>query len=126
MFQANLQKWANNNPEKAAFVTLDVPKTAEYYMTVGFNAGFGVTNDGELVALFNDNAPSGMGMRMVQWSKNYGVEYLWCFDGFLSENYKEHGFVVVENVEWNEEYAPEDWNYEKYGRPNVVKMELQE
>jgi superkiller protein 3 len=47
-----------------------------------------------------------------------------CFDGFLPSYYKQFGFKEVRRVKWDDQFAPENWNYDKDGRPDVVYMEL--
>jgi superkiller protein 3 len=47
-----------------------------------------------------------------------------CFDGFLPSYYKQFGFKEVRRVKWDDQLAPENWNYDKDGRPDVVYMEL--
>lgn len=124
-FKNALERWAKENPERAAFVTLDIPETATYRLTIDGNAGFGVTQDGELIALFNHTAPDGTGAKLIERAKETGeVDHLWCFDGKLVEIYKSHGFEVAERFPWDESKAPEAWNYEKFGQPDLVKMEL--
>lgn len=29
-------------------------------------------------------------------------------------------------MKWNDKYAPDGWNYEKFGRPDIVFMKLEE
>ncbi|UBF23268.1 hypothetical protein M1M34_gp065 [Haloarcula tailed virus 2] len=125
-FVQSIQAWEAKEPEKAAFVDCVATDKTDYFMSPLYNAGFGVTNSGEIVSLFNDNGPKGIGMSFVKLAIDMGATYLWCFDGKLPELYSEHGFTVCDSIEWNEKYAPDNWNYSKYGTPNVVKMELQE
>jgi hypothetical protein len=37
--------------------------------------------------------------------------------------YGEHMFVPTNKLSWDDQYAPKDWNYERFGRPDVVEME---
>lgn len=41
---------------------------------------------------------------------------------FLPRLYGRHGFQPVARVRWNDEYAPDDWDYGRLGRPDVVAM----
>ena len=50
-----------------------------------------------------------------------------CFDTVLPAIYAKSGFVAVARLKWNDDYAPDDWNYTTYsafngGRPDVVFM----
>lgn len=124
-FKQVLDEWASQS-EKAPFVTLDVPQTADYYLATRGLAGFGVTRDGELIALFNHTGPQGIGNRLIERAKAEGADHLYCFDTGLVELYKQHGFKVTERFPWDEDQAPDGWNYEKYGKPDLVKMEVRE
>ena len=42
------------------------------------------------------------------------------YDGYLTRNYTQFGFIPVARVAFNEQYAPENWNYEKFGKPDVI------
>lgn len=44
------------------------------------------------------------------------------FDNHLTPIYEKAGFRVVSRMKFNEEYAPEGWNKEKHGTPDVVAM----
>jgi len=124
-FSDALARWADDEPENAAFVTLDVPTTANYYLAVGGNAGVGVTQDGELIALFNHTADQGTGAELVEWAlENTQADHLWCFDTELADFYRKFGFSETERFPWDESKAPENWAYEQFGRPDLLKMEL--
>jgi len=42
----------------------------------------------------------------------------------LNTLYKNAGFNEYSKYDWNDEYAPPNWNYEKHGRPNVIMRKL--
>lgn len=90
----------------------------------GGGAGFGITPDKELFNLFNNTPTKGLGEVMVRAAIDLGAMKLFCFKGFLKEYYECFGFRVVKRELWNPEFAPVGWNYEKYGKPDVVWMEL--
>lgn len=46
-----------------------------------------------------------------------------CFDGVLPELYKHYGFVETHREPFDDAFAPKDWDYVKYGRPDVVYMQ---
>jgi len=124
-FTDALNRWANDNPRDAAFVTLEVPKTADFHLAIGGNAGYGITQDGELIALFNHTAERGTGKELAKEAIQSGkVEHLWCFDTDLVDIYQKLGFTETERFPWDESKAPENWAYEQFGRPDLVKMEL--
>jgi len=121
LFERVLHSWAEKNPKDAAFVTLDIPENAEYWLCEDISAGFGITDDGELVALFNGSGKSGIGTKLTEKAVSLGATHLWCFET-LEEFYQRVGFETVEHMEWDEDMAPENWNYEAYGTPDVIKM----
>lgn len=49
-----------------------------------------------------------------------GGNKLDCFNGYLARQYERYGFIPVARVPFNREYAPEGWNYERDGEPDVI------
>jgi hypothetical protein len=107
----------------AAFITMPITDEAACYLTRDDDAGFAVTEDRELVGVFNA-ADEQRGDELISTAVEYGAERLNCFDTELVSLYERHGFETVERIKWNEEYAPDDWDYERFGRPDVVIMEV--
>lgn len=58
------------------------------------SGGFGIRSDGELVGLFS--RIRGRGDYLVNKAVRYGAIHLNCFDGYLVELYRRHGFIVRE------------------------------
>jgi len=88
--------------------------------------GYALKPDGDLVSVFNQGKIKGAGAEMVLEAMDKGAKKLDCFDGFLSTNFyrdklgwKPTGY----SDKWNEMYAPKNWDYKKYGTPDVVYME---
>jgi len=97
-----------------------------------------VTDDGrsgvalkgeEIVSVFSraDGAHRGCGESMMATAVASGDRQLDCFDTALPHLYAKAGFVPVARLSWNDEYAPDGWNYQTYapyngGRPDVVFM----
>lgn len=53
-----------------------------------------------------------------------GAKKLDCFDGWLSKRfYPKLGWKETGRIKWADEYAPDNWNYKKYDRPDVIFME---
>lgn len=103
-------------------LTPDEVPGAEYWLTHDSRAGFGVTPDGELISLFNYGAP-GQGHRAALLAIARGARHLNCYDGFLVDYYKDLGFVEVNRVAFDDQYAPPGYDYARLGRPDVVFME---
>ena len=55
---------------------------------------------------------------MIQAVANGGNK-LGCFDGGLRRMYSSVGFIPVARVAFNEEYAPDGWNYERNRQRHV-------
>ncbi len=78
---------------------------------------------GELVSLFNNGGPPGSGRRMIEKLVEEGATCLSCIGDHLRTVYERFGFGVVETLEWEERYAPDGWDYEKWDRPSIYVME---
>ncbi len=91
-------------------------------------AGLAVKPDGDIVSVFknlniacNDNIGKVNRFLMYEALKAGGKK-LDCFDGKLSKLYGELGFVPICKLKFNDERAPEGWNFERDGRPDIVFM----
>lgn len=76
----------------------------------------------EAVALFNIGAVRGTGRRILNALRAQGARRLDCLGDGLRTAYERAGWRVVETIAWNDDYAPEGWNYQRDGRPNVYVM----
>jgi hypothetical protein len=78
----------------------------------------------EIGSLFADpDAPDGAGRDMLRYlMQEQDGNWLSNFDGPLTEFYIEEGFTVVSRSPWNFDFAPADWNYEKFGTPDYIEM----
>lgn len=100
---------------------------AELYLSDTKSSGFGIKPDGELISVFS--LPGAHeGDYAVEAAIKEGAKYLDCLGVDCEEGlktfYQRHGFKVVEEYLWNDEYRPEGWDEEKWGRPNAYVMEL--
>ena len=89
-------------------------------------AGFAITRQGDLVSVFKhpDSTIEGaMGVMVPEAIRN-GVRRLDAFEGPLTEGYAKYGFVEVGRETFNPEIAPEGWDIETMGTPDVVFMEI--
>lgn len=85
--------------------------------------GVAVTADGDIVSVFknpnNSHARGSVSSILLTALNNGGVK-LDNFDGKLSDMYNDHGFIPVARTAFVDEYAPDDWNYERDGRPDII------
>jgi len=96
---------------------------AKIYMTPDGKAGYAITRDKELISLFSKPGAH-LGSSAVTEAIERGAEKLDCFDGKLPGFYADMGFEEMKRLSWDDRYAPEGWDYEAFGRPNVVFMQL--
>lgn len=81
----------------------------DYYLTADLQSGFAVRSTGELVGVFS--TVKGRGDDLLSRATRYGARRLDCFDGYLVDFYKRHGFRV--------ERREANW---VAGEPDVVYM----
>lgn len=114
-----------NNPMGCC---VDVHSAEEYDTYKNFvlpdNMGnVSVKPDGDIVSVAkssNSKIKGALQIFMNTAIENGGIK-LDCY-GKLAKYYAPYGFEAVARVEFNEEYAPGDWNYELLGKPYVYVM----
>ncbi|GEM_PF-2708350 len=92
------------------------------FTTEDGTVGYALTPENDVVNVFNNSEQRGAGAEAVIAAIVNGGETLDCYDGFLAEYYERFGFKEVKRDAWNDEYAPEKWDYDKFGEPDVVYM----
>ena len=97
---------------------------SDLYIAVGGGVGFAISPGKELFNLFNNTGTKLCGREAVDYAISKGARKVFYLDGFLHEYYRHFGFTEVHRAHWNEDLAPAGWNYEKYGKPDVVWAEL--
>jgi hypothetical protein len=84
-------------------------------------SGFAVAPDGEIVNVFAlRQARPGEGRTMMEFAKTQRGTRVEFYDGWLAGFYSSLGFVEVERVPFDDEYAPDGYDYEANGRPDYV------
>ena len=101
-----------------------IERKSSLYLTPDGHGGVAVIG-GELASLFSYPGARYGGL-LVEAAKLLGAEHLSCFDcdGALPRFYGRHGFREIARYTWDPQYAPAEWNYEVFGTPDVVEMEL--
>lgn len=84
--------------------------------------GYLLDAEGDIANLFNNSGVKGAGRKAFVEGIQKGARTLDAFDPFLPEIYSQYGFEVTGRMKFNDDYAPEGWNYERDGRPDVVFM----
>jgi hypothetical protein len=91
-------------------------------------AGCAIKQNGELVSVFkNEELAREAGIDKVSGiiipaAIQYGARKLDCYSGFLDSMYARFGFSPVAKLAFDTRFAPNSWNYEKYGKPDIVFM----
>ena len=98
--------------------------SCELYIATGGGVGFGLTPEGDIFNLFNNTGKKFCGSEALDFAKTKGGRKVFCFDGFLTRYYEKHGFRVITRVKWLKNLAPDNWNYEKYGKPDIIWLTL--
>jgi hypothetical protein len=110
------------------FVTSYTPKQyaeagSRCYLSKSGASGYAVKPDGDITSVFS--APEAHeGLAAVRSAIQRGGTKLDCFDGKLPKFYARLGFREYDRVKWDDRFAPENWNYQKWGRPDIVFMKL--
>ena len=110
-----------------AFLTLHteqdyVTKGTKLYLSKDGKSGFGLNPDGELISVFSLERQRGK--ILVAEARKQGATYLSCMGDHLLELYSEFEFSPVEVLRWDNQFAPKNWNYERFGTPNIFDMRL--
>jgi hypothetical protein len=99
---------------KAANVKLKLHKSG--------GGGYGLNGD-ELISVFSLPGEH-LGSELVDDAIANGAKRLDCLGDSLLNFYSDKGFKVVKTDKWDDKYAPKDWDYERFKRPNLYYMEL--
>ena len=113
--------------ERLEFLTIYTEEEldkADLYIATGGGVGFAISPDKELFNLFNNTGTKLCGREAVDYAITKGARKVSCFNGFLRKYYERWGFRVVKRESWNEDLAPLGWDYDRYGKPDVVWLEL--
>lgn len=98
---------------------------SDLHLTPDGDAGAVVSPEGDIQNVFAlDDAPSGAGRAALAQAIEAGGTTLDCYDGYLRDLYMEFGFRETGRMEFNPEHAPDGFNPDKYGHPDVVFMHL--
>lgn len=108
-----------------AFVTQrtieEYGKMSHLFLTVDGTAGIAITQDNNIVSIFNGGEKHGVLRTLLPLAienggrklDNYGSEK-------LSGMYELYGFNPISKVKFSSLFAPDDWNYERDGTPDIV------
>ncbi len=133
---------ARLRPDRRAFIS---PLTADELTAPGVEAH--LTSDGlagytidrgvagkpslgfdidEIGSLFNASGKPNVGESLMVEAISKGGNSVFFFDGYLREFYEAFGFRETKSEKWNPALAPANWDYNRYGTPDVVWARLPE
>jgi hypothetical protein len=97
-------------------------KNATLFLTADGLGGFALMQ-GELASLFSLPGAH-YGDMLVREAVQRGASKLSCYDtrGKLPSLYGRHGFTETFRASWDDEFAPKNWNFAAWGRPDYVEM----
>ena len=129
--RSSLSKFAhvrdkNVKPKYRPFVHPYTPKEykemgVKCYLSFTGKTGYALKPDGDIISIFSSE---GKGDRAVLSAIARGGTKLDCYAGKLVKFYSLLGFVEYERWDWDDQYKPDNWDYEEFNRPDVVLMHL--
>jgi hypothetical protein len=124
-FVSKLKETKESDPKQYWSVDSVSLEDAKQGTVVKTEAGYGfVSQDGDIKGVFKSNKESAekTGDEVLKKAVKAGGIKLDNFDGYLTTIYERNGFRIASRIPFNEEYAPEGWNKEDHGTPDVVAM----
>lgn len=130
IYREQMLELTRKNPHAASVYVYDEDeyRTMRLLVTDDGKAGVALKGD-EIVSAFahKDCAHPRAARAMLRHATALGGRRLDCFDTVLPDLYADAGFVPVARLKWNDEYAPDGWDYDTFrafndGRPDVVFM----
>lgn len=127
-FNEAVQAMVDSDPAMSSFLTVHPPEDLEnhrLFLTPDGLAGFAVSPEGDAQNLFrHPDGPKGVLKVALPLAIENGAITLDCYAGFLNVEYAKYGFRETARMKWVDEFAPETWDYDTFGRPDVVFMHL--
>lgn len=96
-------------------------KGAVCYLSADKQSGYALTREYDLISVFSLPGAN-QGKAAIKSAVANGAQTLDCIGDFLATLYSKFGFVEYDRLAWDDQYAPENWDYELRGRPDIVFM----
>lgn len=132
IFMRSLKSNADNIGSLTVYSKQDyADKGARLFKLKGVDAGFAVAADGDIISVFNSEPKGspyrGIGKDLMRLAKREGGTKLDHFDfSRLNEIYSAEGFEEYDQSPWDDQYAPSNWDYEKFGKPHLKYRRLRD
>jgi hypothetical protein len=94
----------------------------QLFLSPDGRTGAAVSPEGDLQNVFNNRGVPGAAEHLVQHAIDHGATTLDAYDGFLPKYYRKFGFREVGRMKFNDQFAPEGWDFKKNDRPDIVFM----
>lgn len=111
------------NPH-GAFVTqhpLEEYEQMRLFTTLDETAGIAITSDNNIVSIFNGGERRGVLKTLLPVAIENGGRKLDNYNSSkLSAMYELYGFNPVSKVKFDSRFAPDDWNFERDGEPDII------
>ncbi len=88
-------------------------KNFKLFKVRGYNIGFAIKPNGDIILVHNNENVLGIGDLLLQEAIEQGGTHLDHFDGYLTGFYKRNGFKLKQNDQFEEEFRPKGWKYER-------------
>ncbi|WP_242411777.1 hypothetical protein [Rhodococcus pyridinivorans] len=130
VYREQMVELTRKNPHAASVYVYDEDEYRQMRLLVTDDGKAGVALKGdEIVSAFahKDCAHPRAARALLRHATALGGRRLDCFDTVLPDLYADAGFVPVARLKWNDDYAPDGWDYDTFrtfnnGRPDVVFM----
>lgn len=97
-------------------------KETRLFLSLDKKSCFGINLDGELISVFA--LKRSQGKILVTEAMRQGAVYLSCMGDHLLQLYSEFCFLPIKIIKWDNQFAPQNWNYKRFGTPNIYDMKL--
>lgn len=124
-FVDKLNETKESDPKQYWSVDTVSLEDAKQGTVIKTEAGYGfVSQSGDIKGVFKANKESSekTGDEVLKKAVKAGGIKLDNFDGYLTKIYERNGFRIASRIPFNEEYAPDGWDKEAHGTPDVVAM----
>lgn len=130
VYRGQMRELTHKNPHAASVHVYDEDEYRQMRLLVTDDGKAGVAlKDDEIVSAYahKDCAHPRSVQSIIRQATRLGGHRLDCFDTVLPKLYADAGFVPVARLGWNDDYAPDGWDYQQFsrfngGRPDVVFM----
>jgi len=130
LYHTQMSALKDNNPYAASVYVYDIDEYRQMRLLITDDGKAGVALKGdEVVSVYahRDCRHPRAGRALLETAVAQGGRRLDCFDTVLPDLYSRAGFVAVARLRWNDDYAPDGWDYTTFrqfnaGRPDVVFM----